>query len=174
MAKRHSYVSDGIAGAMLQLLAEKPFMDITVTDVVKKAEVSRASFYRNYKTTTDVLDHIISETVNGLAALVLPAMKDPSEENLRSFLYDYIDFVNNDNQKYIFKSMENLTILLSRLVKESKKVFMERESDSMTAIYNPEAKFFMINAVILKWNEMGRRESVDDIVSYLLKAILSF
>ena len=174
MAKRHSYVSDRIAGAMLQLLAEKPFMDITVTDVVKKAEVSRASFYRNYKTTTDVLDHIISETVNGLAALVLPAMKDPSEENLRSFLYDYIDFVNNDNQKYIFKSMENLTILLSRLVKESKKVFMERESDSMTAIYNPEAKFFMINAVILKWNEMGRRESVDDIVSYLLKAILSF
>ena len=174
MAKRHSYVSDRIAGAMLQLLAEKPFMDITVTDVVKKAEVSRASFYRNYKTTTDVLDHIISETINGLAALVLPAMKDPSEENLRSFLYDYIDFVNNDNQKYIFKSMENLTILLSRLVKESKKVFMERESDSMTAIYNPEAKFFMINAVILKWNEMGRRESVDDIVSYLLKAILSF
>ena len=174
MAKRHSYVSDRIAEAMLQLLEDVPFMEITVTDIVKKADVSRASFYRNYKTTTDVLDHIITETVNDLAAIVLPVMRDPSEENLRKFLYDYIDFIDKDNQRYIFNSMENLTILISRFVKESKKVFMGRDSDSMTAVYNPEAKFFMINGVLLKWKEMGRRESVDDIVDYMLNIILSF
>lgn len=40
--------------ALLQLLKTKDFTDITVTQVVKRAGVSRMAFYRNFDTLDDV------------------------------------------------------------------------------------------------------------------------
>ena len=45
----------------MELMAEKSYMDITVTDIINTAQVARASFYRNYKTKTDVLTTLIHD-----------------------------------------------------------------------------------------------------------------
>ena len=44
MAESKKPVMEEITGALVELMAEKPFADITVTDVVKRAGVARASF----------------------------------------------------------------------------------------------------------------------------------
>lgn len=46
---------DYLTTALLQLLTTKDLADITVTQVVKRAGVSRMAFYRNFDTLTDVL-----------------------------------------------------------------------------------------------------------------------
>ncbi|GEA98094.1 TetR/AcrR family transcriptional regulator [Levilactobacillus brevis] len=46
---------DYLATALLQLLATKDLADLTVTQVVKRAGVSRMAFYRNFNTLDDVL-----------------------------------------------------------------------------------------------------------------------
>lgn len=44
--KKKSYVYNQIVDAFMLLLADKPMIDITVTEICKKAGVGRASFYR--------------------------------------------------------------------------------------------------------------------------------
>ncbi len=51
-----------IKAALADLLLEKPLDKITVTDVVRRAEINRGTFYAHYRDIADVLDHLIAET----------------------------------------------------------------------------------------------------------------
>ena len=56
MQRKVSDVEERLARALLQLLQEKPFADITIKELVLTAQVSRSSFYRHYSGLLDVLD----------------------------------------------------------------------------------------------------------------------
>jgi len=48
--------------ALADLLTEKPLDKITVTDVVRRADINRGTFYAHYKDIPDVVDHLIQQT----------------------------------------------------------------------------------------------------------------
>ena len=52
-----SYVEKRIVSALLELMAERPFAEIRVSDIVRRAEVGRASFYRHFDSREDVVRH---------------------------------------------------------------------------------------------------------------------
>ena len=51
------YVVDRITDGLLDLMQEKPFEEITVSDIVQRAEVGRASFYRHFDSKEAVMRH---------------------------------------------------------------------------------------------------------------------
>jgi len=59
MAKRANsanlIVRESIETALIQLMEKKPFGEITISEIVEKAGVSRVSYYRNYFYKEDVL-----------------------------------------------------------------------------------------------------------------------
>ena len=61
MAESRHLVSEEITNALMDLMAEKPFTEITVTDVVNRAGVARASFYRNFSSTGEILDLVLGD-----------------------------------------------------------------------------------------------------------------
>lgn len=52
---RNAYVIEHLQNALLELLSEKPMNDISISELVDKAGVGRASFYRNYECKEDIL-----------------------------------------------------------------------------------------------------------------------
>ncbi|WP_079908707.1 TetR/AcrR family transcriptional regulator [Paenibacillus sp. 32352] len=52
-----SYVQQQITNSLLGLMEHYPFEEITVTQIVQNAGVGRASFYRNYNSRKDVIQH---------------------------------------------------------------------------------------------------------------------
>ncbi len=55
----HRLAVDCIYQALIQLMEVKPYEDITITDITKKAGVSRMAYYRNYQKKDDILiDHL--------------------------------------------------------------------------------------------------------------------
>lgn len=50
-----------ILASLADLLQEKPVDKITVTDVVRKAEINRGTFYAHYTDVPAVIDHLIQE-----------------------------------------------------------------------------------------------------------------
>lgn len=46
-----------IAEALLQILEEKPFREITISEVAARADLSRRTFYRHFETLNDVVDY---------------------------------------------------------------------------------------------------------------------
>ena len=55
-----------INDALADLLQEKPLDKITVTDVVKRADINRGTFYAHYADIPDVVDHLIQQTFNAI------------------------------------------------------------------------------------------------------------
>lgn len=53
--QKNTYVKKQITAALLELLKENPFSDISVSELTNKAEIGRVSFYRNYQNKEDIL-----------------------------------------------------------------------------------------------------------------------
>lgn len=56
-------VKTNITKALFQLMHEKSFSDITITELIRVAGVARVSFYRNYESKEDVLLTLIDDVL---------------------------------------------------------------------------------------------------------------
>ena len=59
-----------IRQAFHELLQEKPFEKITVTDIVKKADINRSTFYAHYPDVRGLVEELLNEVVERSVALV--------------------------------------------------------------------------------------------------------
>ena len=69
-----------IREALIRMMREKPFEKITITDIVKTADINRGPFYAHFRDTSEVLSSIkelaeseMSEVLNGLTPDMLLA-----------------------------------------------------------------------------------------------------
>ena len=53
--QKNTYVKKQITLALLELLKEKPLVDISISELTQKAQIGRVSFYRTYQTQEDIL-----------------------------------------------------------------------------------------------------------------------
>ena len=63
---KKSFVRESITGALLELMKKQEFEDITISDLVNRAGVGRASFYRNYISKEDVLKKELEKIIKWL------------------------------------------------------------------------------------------------------------
>lgn len=56
--------------AFLELLREKPFEKITVTDIVKRADINRSTFYAHYPDVRGLVESLMDQAVNSSVELV--------------------------------------------------------------------------------------------------------
>lgn len=62
--RRVQKTQTAIKSAILELMAEKDFEDITIRDIADKANVNRGTIYLHYVNKYDLLDKIIEEHIN--------------------------------------------------------------------------------------------------------------
>ena len=59
--RRTQYTRRTIKESLLELMGEKPCSKITVTEICKRSQINRGTFYLHYYDTDDVLDDILNE-----------------------------------------------------------------------------------------------------------------
>lgn len=59
-----------IKEALLSLMIEKPFEKISITDIVRRADINRGTFYAHYANTSEVLKSISTSVVDELASVI--------------------------------------------------------------------------------------------------------
>lgn len=64
--KKNTMTKECIFTALLILMEKKPYEEITITDIAKKAGVSRMSYYRLYKSKDDILIQYFNEVFEDL------------------------------------------------------------------------------------------------------------
>lgn len=62
-----------IYSALLQLMEQMPYSEITVTDIAKRAGVSRMTYYRNYSSKDDILLQCVDEMLCALEKNIAPS-----------------------------------------------------------------------------------------------------
>ena len=74
---------EAIQWALMELMRQKPFADITVSEICRRANVSRTTYYRSYYSQTDVLKDVLDTCFSEVEELLdeLPTSA-PSTEGL--------------------------------------------------------------------------------------------
>lgn len=125
-----------IQGALADLLQEKPLDKITVTDVVRRAEINRGTFYAHYADIPDVINHLIQNTFSHIRdALSEPCrtLADVPEillGRLREILEDDMDFYRK------IMNSSAAPIMQEQLVGIVVDYMMQRETEFSAGAYN--------------------------------------
>ncbi|WP_297436234.1 TetR/AcrR family transcriptional regulator, partial [uncultured Clostridium sp.] len=85
-----------ISNAMLEILKEKEFDSISITEICSRAEVARKTFYRNFNSKEDVIKTAIDLKLSEFKGTgILKEMANPLElsERYIQFWYDRRDFL---------------------------------------------------------------------------------
>lgn len=75
-AKTNRRVKDRIVAALLELMEEKNYSEITVTEIVARAEVARQSYYRNFTSK----DSIVEAFYLGMHEKILACLQEEGQE----------------------------------------------------------------------------------------------
>ncbi len=171
-------VKTEIKRAFLDMLLQKSYTDITVSDIIKKAQVSRMSFYRNFKSTDDVIESITDDIIQGFNASIVPVMKENDERMWRELLFEII-YAIIQFQKYLdisfrefAKRRANQGIIFSRL--QDKVLQAERELPVLSPVekYTAMGKTNLVFGVINNWALSDMKESPEEIVNILMTMIM--
>ncbi len=116
-----------IRSALVSLMQEKPFEKITITDIVRKADINRGTFYAHFKDSREVLERIRADALHEMeeAFYSLPAdtvMRDP-----RPLLERITKFLSEESSYY---KMLLSTTGIQEFLNEIKQIAMKYFLDS--------------------------------------------
>lgn len=164
-----------IRTALLELLAEKPYVDITVTDIVNRAGVARISYYRHYSSVNDVVDSIVDELASRFIRNVLTIISSKDKELWIETLIDFFEFAGEKGNKYFKRiSQSNMSVVFIRVTERLKKLNSEIPSSTIDEKYNLPGKLGLIESVARHWITMGMTESPKEMAEYISKIIILF
>lgn len=81
------FAKECIVTALLKLMETMPFEEITVTDITKKAGVSRMAYYRNYESKINILETYLNEASLFLDQSSIPIFESGDMERYYSCLF---------------------------------------------------------------------------------------
>ncbi len=142
--------------ALVDLMAEKPFEKITVTELVLKSGVSRQSFYRNYESKEDIL----KDLHQGMEDAVMEIADDVSEDDSYSWFERFFSYLGKNGEYFglLMKAREKQQSNFSFLP-SLKEIF---RLDDKAEQYRMCAYEGGLNAICKEWIAGGMTESVED------------
>lgn len=182
--RKIQYTKRTICDALVSLLKEKPLEKISVTEVCRRADVNRSSFYKHYLDIYDLMDKLEDEEYEKIYQATLkdiqlsPDMKD-TPSRLRQ---QALTAIRNNPEFYRLILADPNNRFLTRLTKDTY-TFL---SDEYVPLADREALFpmdlrpfekecaiqYLLHgsiSVMQLWLENGCKETVDEIDQVLSK-----
>lgn len=79
-----------LTGALLELLGEKPFDQLTIREIATRAGIGYATFFRHFSTKDALLSDVASEKIAALLARVAPILFDVDSFEASLALCNYV------------------------------------------------------------------------------------
>ncbi|WP_236896826.1 TetR/AcrR family transcriptional regulator [Clostridium beijerinckii] len=157
---------ESIFTALMILMEKKNFKEISITEITKKAGVSRMAFYRNYNIKEDIITTYIDELLKEYSKEVMQKEKLDNYENLRLY-FSYF----RKHEKLISNLINSnlINILLEKCIESfyelSQRILCK---DSLL----PDQHYMAggLYNVLIEWAKGGMRQSDD----YMAKTISEF
>lgn len=183
MDRRQRRTRNAIFNAFTELLSEKDFNQITVGEIIKGADVGRATFYAHFETK----DYLLKEFCEELFCHLLDTEND-RKSNHRNifgcdgsesvFLHLFQHLQNNDNNILILLSSQNNELFLKYFRSELETLVENHlylfESKKNAILPEPFWKNHIISTFIETvrwWIENGMKESPSIITEYFMAAV---
>ncbi|MBD3107999.1 TetR/AcrR family transcriptional regulator [Bacillus sp. AGMB 02131] len=156
----NAFAKDCIATAFFKLMKEKEYEDITITDIAKKAGVSRVTYYRNYNSKEDIITQYMDELGYQFEEQTkhLNIIKDT-----RTFIVSFFQHWLKHEEFLLSLLQANRTnIMLEHINKSIKK-------NTTTAMQKYEACHYLgsIHNILFEWIKGGKKESPEEMADII-------
>lgn len=182
---RNTKTKNKIKNSFVELINDKGFSVITISDITRKSEINRGTFYLHYKDKYDLLDQIKLEAIHHIKDIL---SKDNNPDNLEDpleiipyssiiealiYVKENINLVRSlaseigdSNFLEMIKSL--LNELLCERLQLSKTLNLDRKDIPLE--YANEIIFSSTIAIILMWIKTGGEEQPEEIAQIIMKA----
>ena len=106
MDRRVKKSQKAIESALIELMREKDFEEITINSIAEKADVSRGTIYLNYDDKYQILDKCIDKELNKLVDSCVPNENETNNFNAHTLLLRTLDYIET-NSKIFITLLEN-------------------------------------------------------------------
>ncbi|GIP46306.1 TetR family transcriptional regulator [Paenibacillus sp. J45TS6] len=166
--RRVVYTKKAIKDSILTLLEEKEIHQITVTDICKRADVNRGTFYAHYKDPHDLLQTMEDELFHKIVKYI---DETPVNEYSDSLLLNVLELISENRAlcKILFcKQRDNK--LLDKLISIANKADLEQVSEEFSKSYSNYYVRYIVGgciAIVQTWLENDLPESPAEIVTII-------
>lgn len=175
MENRKERTKARLRDAMTQLLHEKPFDQITTTELVKVAKISRSGFYTHYQDKYEMIDQYQKTLINTIQYVFEKNDGDLQKTMLET--YEFLDnneiyaaLLSENGSKEIHQFMQaklKSMIENSIIPRDSRRNNLGRLGNIYAATYYANAMFGLTQA----WIRRKRKETPEEITKILSKLI---
>ena len=162
-------VKECIYISLTTLMKNQEFRDITITDITRKAGVSRMAYYRNYSSKeeilTDYLDELFQLYLNGLIA----------HDQIDAHKFTYNFFVYFRLHKTLIQNLikANLSMLiLNRFDKYLSSIFEKMIKRNPPTTSDTLYIHFLAGGlykILIEWIKNGLKESDEEMTAFMLR-----
>lgn len=145
---------EALCTALLHLMNTKPFKEIQISELVRKAGVSRQAFYRNYTSKQDIVMEIESELLGRFSN----SLTDPKyDNNVFQWFCDFFTFI-RDNQQAVRGLLESN--LFDQMLPRFPQTVEERYMNTANYSYYALGCLSAIRAISAEWIKSGMKEDI--------------
>lgn len=164
--------------ALLTLLKEKPLEKITVTELCRRSEITRRTFYLHYENVPEYFAELVGQLLNELEQTLLKSTNHRLQtsnklEPQMVYLFEHV-YLHREFYQFIFNKHSSFAyyeLFLKRIKK------LVKNSVQLTNSFSPLTDFevsYQANAImgiILEWYYEGFQQSIDEMNHILLRAL---
>lgn len=161
-------VVESLQGALLKLIKIKPYDSITVTELCKKAGVSRMAFYGNFSSKDDIFRRIVSDLHREMLAKIGSPFRQMLSEQWYCDLFKFLAEKSNVLQPIFCAGYHDKYLqLVNSLVLRHKE--FDRGDTYLRLLWNGG----MINSVAY-WLTSGMKETPEQMATYCNRFFADF
>jgi len=154
---------ESIFTALMILMEKKNFNEITITEVTKKAGVSRMAFYRNYNIMEDIINNCLDDLFEDYSDQILNCEEKYNKESVRLF-FAYFRKYNRLITNLISSNLSYLILerCIDLFYTLAQNVVCKNSHSLLKQKYIIEFAAGGLYKVLIEWAKNGMKESEED------------
>lgn len=161
--EKNGHIRKQILNTLLKMMQEKPLKDITICALTSRAQVGRASFYRNYHDLQDVL----RQEAERLTEQWQQAYEKETHSAPNELLISLLDFYKEHSTFYLLLYRAGL----EQIVLQTLLCRMEITPELPNALaYFKSSIAYMIYGWVIEWMKRGMQESGTELAMMMAEA----
>jgi len=177
MDRRQRKTREAIISAFIELLSKKNYNNVTVGEIIEKADVGRATFYAHFETKDYLLKDLCSELFDHLFYTDKHTIFN-CDINDSSFLHLFKHIKKNDNNIFKLLSSKNNELFLEYFRSGVKDMVIKEYKEFEQKKPQIVPKEFWINYIsstfietLRWWIDNGMKEAPETITEYFLLSV---
>lgn len=169
--KRVQRSANLIVEGLIRCLKDKPFMEITISDIQRESSVSRTTIYRLFDNSTDILHYKCDLLGKEIVEKFHSAQNKTRQEFLPFIITFWID--RHEFLEAIFASgrADILQLTMFEHIKSLSQLSQFRTNSDKEKNYMVTIATSIISGILMAWIREGKSESADEIEEICIKAV---